>query len=221
MEKIKILIADNSYLIRQGLASLILKNKEFVLIGEAETAGDLHNQLQCFHPQVLIIDYASRCFCTDDVSVIHELFPEVHILAITQQQSREVVLKAIESGITGHLWKDCGEEEILEAISCTAAGQKYMCEKIVELLIINNPSQKPVKTSCEGIKLSERETEIIQLIALGLVNKQIAERLFISTHTVNTHRKNIMSKLGTNNTASLLLYALRENIIRPDMVYNN
>lgn len=210
--RIKILVADNSYLMRRGLQSLINEVKDFLLVGEAERAEDLTGQLIRHNPDVLIIDYASRNFCLDDLAVIREHFPEVNILAITSMQSRAVISKSIDHGVISHLLKECDKEEIIESIYCTSKGQKFLCEKIVALLLGENKSTSP-GLSCEGVKLSEREIQILQQIAGGLANKQIADKLFISTHTVTTHRKNLMGKLGINNTASLVMYAVRENLV--------
>lgn len=212
MEKIKILVADNSFLIRKGFCTLINQNNDFLLVAEAEKAEDLNEKLLRYHPDILIIDYASRYFCLDDLSIIRQYFPKIKILAITYPQSQPIVSQAIENGVMSHLLKDCGEDEIVESIYCTSKGQNFMCGKIVDLLLEKNKII-PSKYSCEGVKLSDREIQILQLIAEGLANKHIADKLFISIHTVMTHRKHIMSKLKINNTASLVMFAIQENLI--------
>lgn len=212
MKKIKILIADNSYLIRRGLCSLIGQVNGFTLVGEAAKAEDLNEKLLLYNPDVLIIDYSSRYFCLDDLSIMQQYFPDVKILSITNPQSKLVISKAIEYGVISHLLKDCGEDEIVEAIYSTANGEKFMCGKIVDLLLQEDKINSS-KYSCDGVKLSDREIQILQHIAAGLANKQIADKLFISIHTVMTHRKHIMSKLKINNTASLVMFALQENLI--------
>jgi DNA-binding NarL/FixJ family response regulator len=180
-------------------------------VGEAEKAEDLNEKLTLYHPDVLVIDYTSLYFCIDDIQVIHQQFPEVNILAVTTPQNKIVISKAIENGVVSHLLKDCGKDEIIEAIHTTAKGEKFFCGKILDVILKEKDSTSGV--SCEGIKLSVREIEIIQNVAEGLSNKEIAERLFLSVHTVTTHRKNIMSKLGVNNTAGLMMYAIRQNLI--------
>ena len=218
MKKIKILVADNSYLIRRGLCALIEQTKDFSLVGEARKAEDLSEKLLLYNPDVLVIDYASRYFCLDDISVIRQHFPEINILAITYPQSKLIISKAIEYGVVSHLLKDCGEEEIIESIYCTFKGQKFLCGKIVNLLLQKDQIISS-KYSCDGVKLSEREIQILQLIAEGLANKQIADKLFISVHTVMTHRKHVMSKLKINNTASLVMFALQQNLINTENVH--
>lgn len=215
MKKVKVLVADNSYLIRRGLSALIGQIKDFTLAGEATNAEDLNEKLLLNNPDVLVIDYASRYFCLDDISVIRQHFPDVNILAITYPQSKTVISKALEYGIISHLLKDCDEEEIVESIISTARGQKFLCGKIVDLLL-KGDKIVATKYSCDGVKLSDREIQILQLIAEGLANKQIADKLFISMHTVMTHRKHIKSKLKINNTASLVMYALQQNVINAE-----
>lgn len=219
MKKIKILIADNSYLIRKGLAALIGQVNDFNLVAEAQKAEDLTEKLLLYNPDILIIDYTSRYFCLDDICIIREHFPKVNILAITYPQSKTTISKALEYGIISHLWKDCGEDEIIESIYSTSQGDKFLCGKIVDLLLQKSKTIS-TKFSCDGVKLSEREIQVLQLISEGMANKQIAEALFISAHTVMTHRKNIMSKLKINNTASLVIFALQENLINSDNIHS-
>ncbi len=229
MPKIKILIADNSFLIREGFSSVISDSSDFKLVGEVDKAEDLSEKLLLSRPHVLVIDYTSEFFSIDDLKTITQKFPEVKILAVTNSQSKSVISKAIENGVISHLLKDCGRDEIIEAIYSTAKGEKFFCGKILDgVLKDKDASTKFIlskaegltvtdgRVSCDGIKISAREIEIIQLVAEGLSNKEIAERLFLSVHTVTTHRKNIMSKLGVNNTAGLVMFAIRQNLLGPN-----
>jgi DNA-binding NarL/FixJ family response regulator len=214
--KIKILIADNSFLIREGFRSVINSNADFKLTGEAEKPEELAVKLTQLNPDVLVIDYASLYFCLDDIAVIHQQFPHVHILAVTNPQVRSTISKAIENGVVSHLLKDCGKDEISEAIYFTSKGEKFLCGKIVDTLLKEKDisiTKTSSRVSCEGIKLSNREIEIIRLVAKGMSNKEIAEKIFLSVHTITTHRKNIMSKLGVNNTAGLVMFAVRQKLI--------
>jgi len=113
-------------------------------------------------------------------------------------------------GVDSYLLNDCEKPEILEAIEDTISGKQFYCGMVIDILAQKNNNDN----NCSGFSLSQRELEIIKLISEGLTNRQIADNLFLSTHTVNTHRKNIMSKLGINNTAGIVIYAVKENIIR-------
>ena len=220
MAKIKILIADNSFLIRAGFRSVITDNSDFKLVGEVDKAEDLSEKLLLSRPNVVVIDYTSEFFSLDDLKTIAHKFPEIKILAVTNPQNRNTISKAIENGVISHLLKDCGSDEIIEAIYSTAKGEKFFCGKILDGVLQEKDASTPLSVtqgvSCDGIKLSAREIEIIQLVSEGFSNKEIAERLFLSVHTITTHRKNIMSKLGVNNTAGLVMYAIRQNLLGPN-----
>lgn len=220
MKKIKILVADNSYLIREGFRSVIDDNNDFKLVGEAEKAEDINEKIMLYRPDILVIDYTSNYFNINDIAHVNKQYPVVKILAVTNPQNKEIISKAIECGVLSHLLKDCGKEEITEALYVTARGEKFFCGKIIDTVMKENSFSSPLKfserVSCEGIKLSNREIEIVRLVAEGLTNKQIADKLFLSTHTVTTHRKNIMSKLGINNTAGLVMFAIKENLVGPN-----
>ena len=215
MAKIKILIADNSFLIREGFRSVISDNSDFKLVGEVDKAEDLSEKLLLYRPNVVVIDYTSEFFSLDDLKTIAQKFPDIKILAVTNPQNRNTISKAIENGVISHLLKDCGRDEIIEAIYSTAKGEKFFCGKIVDGALQEKETTS-TGVSCDGIKLSAREIEIIQLVSEGLSNKEIAERLFLSVHTVTTHRKNIMSKLGVNNTAGLVMFAIKQNLLGPN-----
>ena len=115
--------------------------------------------------------------------------------------------------------KDCSLNEIVEAVKETENGNKFFCGQILETIQRANLDVDDIdfdSFSCEPILLSERETEIIVLIAEGNTNTQIAEKLFLSSHTIGTHRKNIMSKLGVRNTAGIVMYAVKTNLVSPN-----
>lgn len=215
MEKIKITIADSHFLSRKGLAVLLNENSDFTLLAEAISASDLVNQSRFFKPDLIIIDYSSQNFSIDSLQQIVRKYPKAKFLAITDLISNEIISKGLKIGVTSHLLKDCDQDEIVEAIYKTAKGQKFMCGKIVNS-IVETDNKKVNEYSCEGMNISEREIEIITLIAEGYSNKEVADKLFLSTHTVTTHRKNIMNKLGVNNTAGLVLFAVRENLVSPN-----
>lgn len=215
MEKILITIADSHYLSRKGLAMLLQENTDFIVLSEALSSADLIQQSALLKPHVIIIDYTSSNFTLDALQQIVKKYPQTKILAITQIQSNGVIAKALKLGVTSHLLKDCEQDEIVEAIYKTAKGERFMCGKITGS-VMQDKTTGIIEFSCEGSNISERELEIIKLIAEGFSNKEVADKLFLSAHTVTTHRKNIMSKLGINNTAGLVLFAVRENLVSPN-----
>ena len=215
MEKIRITIADSHFLSRKGLAVLLNENTDFTLIAEALSSSDLVSQSKFYKPDLIIIDYTSFNYSLEGLMLIVKKYPQSKLLAITDVQPNEIISKALAIGVTSHLLKDCDQDEIIEAIYKTALGEKFICGKIVSN-IMEEKLENVSEYSCEGLNISDREMEIIKLIAEGSSNKEVADKLFLSTHTVTTHRKNIMNKLGVNNTAGLVLFAVRENLVSPN-----
>ena len=217
MEKIKILIADNNYLARRGMKSLLAENKNLQCVAEAKNYEELLEKAKIFQPDLLIIDY-STAFRMEQLQQFLKKRTNLKVLSITPPQTKGNINKAFNAGILSCLLKDCDEEEIIEAIYKTAKGEKFLCGKIMNVIISEEKEafNFPSYSSCEGLNVTDREMEIIKLIAEGYANKQIADMLFLSTHTVTTHRKNIMAKLNINNTAGIVLYAVRENLITPN-----
>lgn len=217
MEQIKITIADSNFLSRKGLAILMEEHSDFMLLAEASSHEELIDQSRLHLPDLIIIDYTSANFRLDGISQILKKYPKAKILAITELQSNELIAKGFKLGINSCLLKECEQDEIVEAVYKTAQGEKFMCGKIANA-ILNEKSliTDTTEYSCEGMNISVREMEIITLIAEGYSNKEVADKLFLSTHTVTTHRKNIMNKLGVNNTAGLVLFAVRENLVSPN-----
>lgn len=217
MAKIKIIIADGNFLVRKGMEALLADNEDLQLIAEAQDFQELLEKTKLFRPQVLIIDYSSMILKMEHLDQFIRV-NHLNVLAITPQQAKDTTIKALGSGILSYLLKDCGEEEIMEAIYKTSKGERFLCGKVLNLITDEGKENFnfPSYSSCEGVKVSDREMEIIKLIAEGYANKQIADKLFLSTHTVTTHRKNIMSKLNINNTAGIVLFAVRENLVSPN-----
>ena len=158
---------------------------------------------------LLLIDYSEVENYSKVLSNLKKQNPKLVILAITVRIQRAKVIKALKFGVDSHQLKNCGKSEIHEAIYATLSGKQFFCGQVLELIAENNEKE----TTCEGVELTEREKDIIKLIALGYTNKQIADHLFISAHTVNTHRKNIMAKLNINNVAGLVVYAFQEDLL--------
>ncbi len=216
MQNIKVTIADSNFLSRKGLAVLLAESADFSLVAEALSTSDLVNQSKFYQPDLIVIDYESANFSIEGLVQVVKKYPNTPLLAITEFKSNALVAKALNAGVKSHLLKDCDHDEIEEAIYKTAKGEQFMCGKIVSAVLDEKGPAAIASYNCDGINISEREMEIIKCIAEGLSNKEVADKLFLSTHTVTTHRKNIMAKLGVNNTAGLVLFAVRENLISPN-----
>jgi DNA-binding NarL/FixJ family response regulator len=201
---------------REGLKS-ILRNMPNFKIEEVGENTSLTEALANQEPQVLIIDPVSFSINDKKIAELKKQFGNLHILAITNMLSKAEISSYLDAGVTGYLLKDCDKAEICDAIENTHKGNRFLCGKIVDVLMseaeIKVTPAYTKKLSCEGFVVSEREIEIIKLIALGFSNKQIADKICLSLHTVNTHRKNIMQKLKVNNTAGIVMFAVKNNLL--------
>lgn len=215
----RLIIADSNDLVRIGLRAILLSEKNLEIVGEAKSNQELKQQMKNFGAEMILIDYTSPGF---DIDIIHTLIainPKLKFIAITPEQSAQTLVDALRSGVTSYVKKDCDIGEIVNAVQETGRGNKFFCGQILETIQRASIDVNDIdfeSFSCEPIILSERELGIVVLIAEGLTNTQIAEQLFLSTHTVNTHRKNIMSKLGVKNTAGIVMYAVKTGLISPN-----
>jgi DNA-binding NarL/FixJ family response regulator len=198
---VRVILADSSDLVRMGLRT------------------ELQDQLEAFGTEVVVIDYTSTGFDIDVIPRVLSKYKDIRFIAITADQSAQTLVNALRSGVTSYVKKDCDLSEIINAVEETARGSKFFCGQILETIRKASIDVEDIdfdSFSCEPIVLSDRENEIITLIAEGLTNIQIAEQLFLSSHTVNTHRKNIMAKLGVKNTAGIVMYAVKTNLVSPN-----
>lgn len=214
---IRIALAGQHYLIREGLRSLMAGNTALHFAGEADQQDSLQRLVVAGLVDVVIIDHLQPGLGLDSIRAVLQINPKVQVLAITDRPGRKDLSAALQAGVCSYLLTDCDREEILDAIFATAKGEQFFCGKIVSQVMATPDEAIPeAEYSCDGVRITSREVEIIRLVAEGLTNKEIADQLFLSAHTVTTHRKNIMHKLGVNNTAGLVLFAIRNNIITPN-----
>ena len=213
---IRIALIHNHFLVRTGMNNLISTSSEFELCAEAENLSEVE-KLKKQDVDVVVFNFKDMETGIENMTKYSQLFPGARFLSISYMPSRFEVTEGLRKGITSFLLTECDMDEIIESIKSTASGEQFFCGKILSQVIQSaDEALPPSEYVCDGIKISPRESEIIRLVAEGLTNKEIADKLFLSTHTVTTHRKNIMAKLGVNNTAGLVLFAIRNNIVTPN-----
>lgn len=215
---IKLILAEENELVRIGLRT-IFKNSDVQIIGEVSNSKDLVSQIKSFVPDVVLIDYTGSGFSIDVIPLILSTNPTIKFVAVTPNLTGQTIIHAIKSGVLSHVKKDCSINEIIDAVKETAIGKKFFCGQILETIHherINVEEISDTEFTCEPITLSLREIEVITLIAEGMTNVEISEKLFLSKHTVNTHRKNIMNKLGVKNTAGIVMYAVKQQFTTPN-----
>jgi DNA-binding NarL/FixJ family response regulator len=221
MPNIKIIIADTQYLVRIGLVNLLSANKDFTILSEAINSEELLEMVKLHKPEVVIFDYNNpKSFLIEDISNIKEISPKTNFLVISADDNKANIYKVIEAGAISFLTKECDKEEIIGAIYATAKNEKFLCHKVIDIII-----EKHMHTdedNCKAFNLSLRETEIIKLTAKGWTAKTIAGHLFLSTHTIYTHKKNIMKKLKINSSSEMIVYAIQNGLVtREEMMMEN
>ena len=214
-----IAVADSSPVFRFGMLSIIKQLDDVQLIGEACSGNELNGLVRSFQPDLVIVDFLAEGFGVDDIVELKQLEKAPRIIAVTTSQSGHTIVNALRAGVDSYIKKECSIQEVQDAVSETAAGSTFFCGQILDAIRAESIDVDGLAVSaftCAPISLTERESEILTLIAEGYTNASIAERLFLSNHTVNTHRKNMMSKLGVNNTAALVMYAVKTGIVSPN-----
>lgn len=215
---ISVLIADKNYLSRLGLYTLLSASSNFeVDYTEDENFENLISCIQKNKPKILVLDFQSLDFNSKQISILTKTFKRLQILAITDYMSRSEMQSALDSGVRSYLLKECDKEEIIEALHATYNGERFLCGKLAYFLANSEDLEviKPQldKVSCQGLGITDRELDVIRLISEGLSNKLIADKLELSTHTINTHRKNIMTKLNIPNTAGIVMFAVKNKLL--------
>ncbi|MFT5819218.1 MAG: DNA-binding NarL/FixJ family response regulator [Crocinitomix sp.] len=215
---VNLILAEENEIVRIGLRT-IFKNSNVQIIGEASNSKDLLSQIKSFKPDVVLIDYTGEGYTIDVIPKALAISADIRFVAITPMQSGQTLVHALKSGVRSHIKKDCSIAEILDSVNETYLGRKFFCGQILETIHkegIDVEELSDAEFNCEPIVLSVREIEVITLIAEGYTNVEISEKLFLSKHTVNTHRKNIMAKLGVKNTAGIVMYAVKEKHTTPN-----
>ncbi|WPU95315.1 response regulator transcription factor [Mucilaginibacter sabulilitoris] len=200
---INVIVADNQILTREGLSAVLASVKDIRVLGWASTPALLDNMIRELEPKVVIIDH-DEGFSLDDIKNIIARYNFINVLVLSNNQQRVAILEMMYKGVKNHISKSSRKDEIINAVYVTARGEQYICERTSKILFGDRPA---ITETSEAPSLSSRETEIVHLIAKGLTNKEIAEKLYLSVHTIKTHRKNIIKKLGFTfkNAAELVL----------------
>lgn len=217
--RIRTLLADQGELALIGLRAILAKVDRVELVGAARDAIELQAQLVRLRPDVVLIDHTSEGFGASAIRDGMRRAKRARFVAITPDPSPATLRSAIRAGVTGYIRKDCGVEEIIEAVLRTAEGEKFYCGKVLAALErtgVDSAKFLAEPLTCDPVSLTERECEVLALIAEGRSYTRIAEQLNLSAHTVNTHRRNIMQKLGVNNTAAVVMYAMRNGLVSPN-----
>lgn len=217
---IKVMVADDHRLIRNGIKSFLKQETSVSIVGEAENGKKLVQMLNNTEVDVILMDIKMpEMDGFDTTKHIVQHFKSVKILALSMFESEEYINKMLQVGALGYILKNITREELIHAITQISRGQPYIASEITVNFLKKNAGKKVTYPSSEGMEtsvmadLSKRELEVLKLIGEGLTNGQIAEKLFTSKRTIDSHRKRIIEKTQAKNSAALIKLALKNGII--------
>jgi two-component system, NarL family, response regulator NreC len=212
---IRVLIADDHPLVRRGLRALLERDGEFDVVAEAANGYEAVELATLHKPEVALLDVGMpRLNGTDAATSIREKLPAVRIIIVSMHSDEGYVLRALKAGARGYLLKASPEADVLAAVRAVAAGNAYFSPSITKLLVEDYMSEVRRRGLQDSYDLlSFREREILQCLTTGKSNREIADLLYLSVSTVETHRNNILQKLRLHSLADLILYAVRKGLI--------
>lgn len=217
MSRITVLVADDHTIVRKGICSLIDGKADIQVIGEAEDGRDAIEKAEALSPDVILMDITMpHLNGLEATRQIKKMFPQIKILALTMYTNEEYILQILQAGASGYVVKQAAPAELLSAIQAVYRGDSFLSPSISKTLIDEYIKHTAPQNPIEQEKLTDREREVLQLIAEGYSNREIADKLNLSVKTIGVHRTNIMEKLEVHNVTDLVKYALRKGIISLD-----
>jgi DNA-binding NarL/FixJ family response regulator len=216
--KIKIHLADDHQVLIDGMLAVLKTNPKFEVVGYSLNGLDLLETVKKNKADILIMDINMPQ--KDGIEVLKDFFEKGYtcrVIILSSYDDIKLIKEVLKLGASGYLSKECAGENILEAIEVVASGNDYFSKNIQDKIFSSLTGNTTPNTSKEfqlSNILTEREIEILKLISLELSGKEISEKLFISSYTVETHRKNLIKKLNVKNTIGLVKYALKNNLIK-------
>lgn len=218
---IKVLLVDDHKLVREGVLSILKQQKDLEVIGSVSSGEEAINEVRETRPDVILMDIMMKGMTGIEATRwIKEIDPTIRVLIVSMEISKEYVSAGIKAGIDGYIPKDADPDSLVKAIRTVHGGERYFNDAIMKLVFENFYSAERIKTADRRLphELTKREFEILGLVASGKTNREIAEALFVSIKTVETHKTHILEKLGLRNTADLVKYAIKNKIISVDQI---
>ena len=215
MTKTRILVADDHGVVRKGLRFLLERQEDLEVIGEASDGREVVRMAEDLDPHVIVTDIAMpQLNGIDAAEQILKRSPETRVVILSMYTDEEFLTRALTAGVKGYLLKDSAELDLVRAVRAVAAGKSFFSPAIAQTLAADYIRQLQSNGLQDSFELlTPREKEILQLLAEGKSNKEVATVLDVSPYTVETHRMHLMQKLNLHNTAEIVLYAVRKKII--------
>lgn len=214
---IKVLLVDDHKIVRDGIRALLSGQEDIRIYDEAGSGSELFRQLISGLPDIVLMDISLPDISGIELcEKVREQFPLMKVLFLSMYTSEEYIFNAIKAGAQGYLPKNISQDELLNAIRAVAAGEEYFSESVSNIILksyIKKAQDKEPENLTQSSALSKRELEILRLFAEGNTNPQIAEQLYISTRTVESHKNHIMQKLGLKTAVDLIKFAIKHHII--------
>lgn len=216
--KMKVLIADDHAIVREGLRSLLEVQSDIDVAGEARTGNEVVEMAETLQPDIILMDITMPDMNgLEATRAIKRSNPEVKVLVLTMHEGDEYFFKLLDAGASGYLIKGCSSAELISALRAVQQGDVFLYPTMTKKLLGDYLQRgRGTGEKDDADNLTNREREILRYIAEGNTNQEIADALVLSVATVQTHRANIMQKLGLHNSAELVKYAIRRGLISLD-----
>ena len=213
LKPIDALIADNQPLTVAGLEHFLSEKQAIKVVGKVKKGEELVELVEKFQPSLLIVDYNSPGYVAlDDIRNAMASSSKTNVLILSSDNNKTSILEVLRLGVKGYITKECSLEEVGMAVQATARGEKFFCHKVLDIIM---EKHFRVAQESEPTVLTTRETEILKLIAHGHSTQVIADALFLSPHTVQTHRKSIIKKLNIKSPTEFVIYAMDLGLLKP------
>lgn len=216
MKKIKVVLADDHQLFRDGLKSILSNVDTIDIIQEVSSGKELINYLQNHYCDVVLTDISMpEITGIEAAKWINDNKPEIKVLILSMHINEAYILNSVKAGVKGYLPKDVSKEELLNAIKKVAGGEEYYANEISNILFKSYLNKTKLKAQGRSpkVELTQREHEIVKLVAEGFLNKEISDKLSISIRTVDTHKANIIHKLKLKSSIDIVKYAIKNGMI--------
>lgn len=214
-ERIKVLLADDHTIVREGLLSLLRQQRDVTIVGTAENGREAVDMARSTFPDVVVMDIAMpQMNGIEATRQLTRLMPKTKVIVLTMYADEEYIVRALQAGVRGYLLKKAAAAELLQAIRAVERGDFYLSSDISNVVVQRFLSSDAA--AAESEPLSDRERQILQLVAEGNTNRKIASMLGVTLKTVDTYRTRMMTKLGIHDTPGLVRYAIRKGIVQAD-----
>lgn len=216
--KYKVLLVDDHNIVRDGLRALLRGQRHLKIVAEAENGYQALETLAKKEVDLVLIDInmpeMNGIECTEQIT---KKYPDIRVLALTMMKEEQHIRQMLKAGASGYILKDAGKEELLRGINTVIEGKSYFSSEASQVMMMDlmggKSSKRSKVTPSELIYLTGRERDVLKLIVKEMTNQEIAKELYISTRTVDAHRRSLLQKIGARNSVGLVKYALEHNLL--------